>query len=152
MEGISTDKNSHLWTFDTFFPKNKVKVWIRKMAENTDETIEMLPLVPENQPSNVQTISTSASKSIANPNPTDEEENTDTSCFSRFWCSITSYKIFFKILFLLFLRCKPPNFRLPQRQLRLLRNPKIILDWTTNFILPGVDEITDLISGVRYFM
>ena len=21
MEGISTDKNSHLWTFDTFFPK-----------------------------------------------------------------------------------------------------------------------------------
>ena len=54
------------------------------MAQNTDEIIEMLPLVPENQPSNAPTISTSASKSIAIPNPTDKEENTNTSCFSRF--------------------------------------------------------------------
>ena len=55
------------------------------MAQNTDETIEMLPLVPENQPSNAQTISTSASKSIAIPNPTDEDENSNISYFSRYF-------------------------------------------------------------------
>ena len=54
------------------------------MAENTDEIIEMQPLMPENQTLNAQTITTSASKSIAIPNPTDKEENTNTSCFSRF--------------------------------------------------------------------
>ena len=29
---------------------------------------------------------------------------------------------------------------------------KIGMDWFLNFILPGTDEITDLISGVRFFM
>ena len=29
---------------------------------------------------------------------------------------------------------------------------KIGVDWFLNFILPGTDEVTDLISGVRFFM
>ena len=29
---------------------------------------------------------------------------------------------------------------------------KIGLDWFLNFVLPGTDEVTDLISGVRFFM
>ena len=29
---------------------------------------------------------------------------------------------------------------------------KIGLDWFLNFVLPGIDEVTDLISGVRFFM
>ena len=54
------------------------------MAENTDEIIiEMQPLIPENQTSNAQTISTSASKSIAIPNPTNE--NSNISYFSRYF-------------------------------------------------------------------
>ena len=56
------------------------------MAQNTDEIIEMLPLVPENQPSNAKTISTSASKSIAIiPNPTNEDQNSNISYFSRYF-------------------------------------------------------------------
>ncbi len=54
------------------------------MAQNTDEVIQMQPLMPENQTSNDQTISIVASESIAIPNPTDTEENTNTSCCSRF--------------------------------------------------------------------
>ena len=55
------------------------------MAQNTEETIEMQPLMAENQTSNAQTISTSASKSIAIPNPTDEDENSNISYFSRYF-------------------------------------------------------------------
>ena len=29
---------------------------------------------------------------------------------------------------------------------------KIGLDWFLNFILPGTDEVTDLINGIRFFM
>ena len=55
------------------------------MAENTDEIIEMQPIMAENQTSNAQTISTSALKSIAIPNPTDEDENSNISYFSRYF-------------------------------------------------------------------
>ena len=67
-----------------FLLRFKVKVLIRKMAQNTDEVIQMQPLMPENQTSNDQTISIVASESIAIPNPTDTEENTNTFCCSRF--------------------------------------------------------------------
>ena len=55
------------------------------MAQNTDEVIQMQPLMPENQTSNDQTISIVASESIAIPNPTDKEENTNISSFSRYF-------------------------------------------------------------------
>ena len=67
-----------------FLLRFKVKVLIRKMAQNADEVIQMQPLMPENQTSNDQTISIVASESIAIPNPTDTEENTNTFCCSRF--------------------------------------------------------------------
>ena len=35
---------------------------------------------------------------------------------------------------------------------RVVAQGKIGLDWFLNFILPGTDEVTDLINGVRFFM
>ena len=28
---------------------------------------------------------------------------------------------------------------------------KVVLDWTTNLILPAMDEVTDIVSGVNHF-
>ena len=38
------------------------------------------------------------------------------------------------------------------RDLDMKSAGKIGLDVTTNLILPAVDEVTDLISGIRYFV
>ena len=29
---------------------------------------------------------------------------------------------------------------------------KVALDWTTNLILPATDEITDIVSAIKYFL